>query len=115
LLATGDTGGSVHLWDAASGAALAKVGDAATPPGQVWQLQFASTNRYLAVGGERGVAAWEVRHASGGVKLHPFIAFRHSSGVIDLAVRPGGAELVFVDRLWNLYTYDVAHAAGPQL
>jgi serine/threonine protein kinase/WD40 repeat protein/tetratricopeptide (TPR) repeat protein len=115
LLATGDFAGMVRLWDIKAGSLLTEVGPCG-PPGQVWQLRFSSGGEYLAAAGGGGAVAWAVESAPCHLALKPLWTFPTSanqSGVIDLAIRPGGSELVFLTRGGSLYAYDLTRAEGP--
>jgi WD40 repeat protein len=115
LLATGDLVGAVRIWSPASGAVVAETGSGG-PPGQIWRLQFCSGGEYLAAAGA-SVVAWAVRPASDGVELKRLrtLATRpESRGAIDLAARPGGTELIYLDRGGRMYSFDVSLADEPQ-
>jgi serine/threonine protein kinase/WD40 repeat protein/tetratricopeptide (TPR) repeat protein len=126
LLATGDFAGSVRIWDVQSGALLGSAGKGGLP-GQVWRLQFAPGGEYLAAAGAAGAIAWVVRAAPrvsctcgtpARVALEPLCQFPVSGGradVIDLAIRPGGTEVVFLTRSGELSTCDLAAADGARL
>src|SRR5262249_40859489 len=116
LLATGDFVGSIRMWDAHSGKLLAEVGQDGAP-GQVWRLQFGPDGEYLAAAG-RHVAAWTVRVVADRVTLERLCTlgmYPVSPDVIDLASRPGGCELVYLNRGGRLYSYDLARADEPRL
>jgi serine/threonine protein kinase/WD40 repeat protein len=118
-LAAGDVGGRVRLWDTRSGAVVARAGDPRLgPPGQVWRLQFAAGGKYLAAGGGRGVAVWEVRIADNAVRLVqvlPTVPPARPTDVLDLAVHPSGADLVFLERSGKLYRQKLTADAEPGL
>jgi WD40 repeat protein len=112
LLATGDLGGTIRVWGVECGDLLAEV----RPGGSIWRLQFSPAGEYLAAGGEH-VFAWKVQRAPGRVTLERFCKLASPTtrpDVIDLAVRPGGAELVYLDRSGRLFSHDLAHADGPR-
>jgi eukaryotic-like serine/threonine-protein kinase len=111
LIAGGDTRGEVRVWDASSGREVGRCGPADL--GRVWRLQFGPGGRSLAAGGATGVAVWAVRASAGSVELEPLVSLPHK-GVYDLAVHPGGADLVFLDEEGRLYAYDLARAVGPR-
>jgi serine/threonine protein kinase/WD40 repeat protein/tetratricopeptide (TPR) repeat protein len=116
LLATGDLVGAVRVWDAGSGRLLAEVGQG-EPLGQVWRLQFAPGGEYLAAAG-RHLAAWTVRATPGQVTLErlcTLAAAPNSPGVIDVVARPGGSELIHLNRGGRLYSYDLARADESRL
>jgi serine/threonine protein kinase/WD40 repeat protein len=116
LLATGDLAGSIRVWDPHSGKLLGEVGQRGEL-GQVWRLQFGPGGEYLAAAG-RHVAAWTVRVAHGRVALERLCTLAAPPGspdVIDLAVRPGGPELIFLNRGGRLYSYDLARADETRL
>jgi WD40 repeat protein/tetratricopeptide (TPR) repeat protein len=116
LLATGDLAGTIRVWSGGSGDLLAKV-DSREPLDQVWRLQFGPGGEYLAVAG-RHLVAWTVRSAAGRVALERLstqAANPGSPGVIDLAARPGGSELIFLNRGGRLYSYDLARADDARL
>jgi serine/threonine protein kinase/WD40 repeat protein/tetratricopeptide (TPR) repeat protein len=116
LLATGDLVGSIRVWNARSGTLLAEVGRG-EPRGQVWRLQFGPGGEYLAAAGEN-VAAWTVRVAAGRVSLERLCTLPETPGspaVIDLAPRPGGTELVYLNRGGRLFSYDLARADESRL
>jgi len=116
LLATGDFKGAVRVWNAQPGNLLAEAGGGALP-GQVWRLQFAPGGEYLAAAGRGGVVAWTVRAAPGSVQLEPLWkcpVLSDRTGIIDVAIRPPGPELVFLTRSGELRTYDLARAEGPR-
>jgi serine/threonine protein kinase/WD40 repeat protein/tetratricopeptide (TPR) repeat protein len=116
LLATGDLAGGLRVWDAKSGDLLTDA-NRRESPGQVWRLQFGPGGEYLAAAGGN-LVVWELRTAPGRVRLEPLsmIPIRTGeSGVIDLAARPGGSELVFLNRGGQLYSFDLSGAAAPQL
>jgi WD40 repeat protein len=115
LLATGDLVGSVRIWNAASGALGAETGSG-EPPGQVWRLQFGSGGEYLAAAGA-SVVVWTVRAASDRLELKRLrtLATRpESPGAIDVAARPRGTELIYLDRGGRMYSYDLALADDPR-
>jgi serine/threonine protein kinase/WD40 repeat protein/tetratricopeptide (TPR) repeat protein len=116
LLATGDLAGGLRVWDARSGDLLTQAGRDKTPD-QVWRLQFGPGGEYLAAAGGN-VVAWTLRTAPGRVRLEPLCTLMMrpgNSGVIDLAARPGGSELVYLDREGRLYSYDLARTDTPKL
>jgi len=134
LLATGDFDGGVFLWDAASLGELARLADPhfrprerKEPPGQVWRLQFDGAGTCLVAGGERGIAAWDVRPRAGGVDVRRRAALPVEH-VFDLAVHPKQSSVAFLTRgapgqCGNLHRYDLGPdgarplgvAAGVQL
>jgi WD40 repeat protein/tetratricopeptide (TPR) repeat protein len=116
LLATGDLIGSIRVWDTHSGKLLAEVGERGQP-GQVWRLQFGPGGEYLAAAGNN-LAAWTVRHAHGRVTMERLCTIAtapNSPGVIDLAARPGGPDLIYLNRRGRLFSYDLARADEPRL
>jgi serine/threonine protein kinase/WD40 repeat protein/tetratricopeptide (TPR) repeat protein len=116
LLATGDLTGRLRVWDARSGDLLTEAGQD-TPPGQIWRLQFGPGGEYLAAGGGH-LVVWAVRAGPGQATLEPICTLGTAAdapGVIDLAARPGGADLVFLNRAGRLYSYDLARADEPRL
>src|SRR5262249_51840701 len=80
-------------------------------------VQFSSDGEYLAAAGVRGVAVWKVRPTnSGGASLtgvRTLPAPGDDPGAIDLAIRPGGSDVVFLTRLGQLYCFDLAHPEEP--
>jgi WD40 repeat protein/serine/threonine protein kinase/tetratricopeptide (TPR) repeat protein len=115
LLATGDRSGAIRVWNAASGDRLAE-----TAPGEplreVWRLQFGPGGEYLAAAG-RHLVTWTVRAEPGRVTLDRLCTVAPtvgSAGVIDLAPRPGGTELIFLQG-GRLYSYDLARADEARL
>jgi serine/threonine protein kinase/WD40 repeat protein len=116
LLATGDLSGIVRVWDARAGELLTEAGRG-EPPGEAWRLQFGGGGAYLAAAG-RHLVAWSLRTAPGQVVLDPFRTLATSTtspGVVDLAPMPGGSELVFLNRVGRLYSYDLSRADEPRL
>jgi WD40 repeat protein/tetratricopeptide (TPR) repeat protein len=116
LLATGDFAGAVRVWDARSGDLRAETGRAGLP-GQVWRLEFGAGGKYLAAAGAKGAMTWTVQAAPDRVAVEPLCPFPTSGGppgVIDLATRPGGTELVFLTGAGGLFTYDLARADGTR-
>jgi serine/threonine protein kinase/WD40 repeat protein/tetratricopeptide (TPR) repeat protein len=116
LLATGDIAGRLRVWDAQSGdlRAEAVVGH---PSGTIWRLQFGPGGEYLAAAGGH-VVVWAVRQAPGTVTLERLCTLATtpgSPGVIDLAVVPGGTELVYLNRAGRLDACDLARADGARL
>jgi WD40 repeat protein/tetratricopeptide (TPR) repeat protein len=115
LLVTGDLGGAIRVWDPHSGTLLAETGRGESP-GQVWRLQFSPGGEYLAAAGTK-LTAWAVRAAPGQVTLERLFTLAVSGrrpGVIDLAARPGGSELIYLNRGGRLYSYDLARADDPR-
>jgi serine/threonine protein kinase/WD40 repeat protein/tetratricopeptide (TPR) repeat protein len=111
LLATGDLAGGLRVWDARSGDLRTQAGRGEAPD-QVWRLIFGPGGEYLAAAGGN-LVAWTLRTAPGRVRLEPLCTLTMgpgNSGVIDLAARPGGSELVFLNRGGGLYSYDLARA-----
>ncbi len=93
VLATGDSGGSVHLWEPATGRLLDYLEAIGTePPGAVRRLQFDATGRFLAAGGERGIAVWFIGGSPDAIKAKKCNAAALSS-VLDLAFHPSGSSL----------------------
>jgi serine/threonine protein kinase/WD40 repeat protein len=116
VLATGDLVGAIRVWDPHSGALLAEAGRGG-PPGQVWRLQFGPGGEYLVAAG-RHLAAWTVKAAPDRVSLErlcTLAARPDSPGVIDVVVRPGGSELIYLNRGGRLYSYDLARADESRL
>jgi serine/threonine protein kinase/WD40 repeat protein len=116
LLATGDLAGGLRVWDARSGDLRTKAGRGKSPD-QVWRLQFGPGGEYLAAAGGN-VVAWTLRTAPSRVRLELLCTLKMrpgNAGVIDLAARPGGSELVYLDRGGRLYSYDLARADTPKL
>ncbi len=116
LLATGDRAGAIRVWNAGSGELLAEIA-AGEPLHEVWRLQFGPGGEYLAAAGGH-VVAWTVRAGSGRVTLERLCTLATkpgSPGVIDLAPRPGGTELVHLNRGGRLYSYDLARADESRL
>jgi serine/threonine protein kinase/WD40 repeat protein/tetratricopeptide (TPR) repeat protein len=116
LLATGDRAGAIRLWGAGSGDLLAEVGPG-EPLHEVWRLQFGPGGEYLAAAGGH-LGAWTVRAEPGHVTLErlcTLVARPDSPGVIDLVARPGGSELIYLNRGGRLYSYDLARADEPRL
>ena len=116
LLATGDLAGTVRVWDGAFGRLLAEVGRG-EPPGQIWRLQFGPGGEYLAAAG-RHLVVWTVRAAADQVTLErlcTLAALPDSPGVIDVVARPGGSELIYLNRGGRLYAYDLAQADDSRL
>jgi tetratricopeptide (TPR) repeat protein len=116
LLATGDLAGRLRVWDARSGDLLTEAGRD-EPPGQIWRLQFGPAGEYLAAAGGNMVV-WAVHAAPGRASLERLCTLGTrpgSPGVIDLAARPGGTELVYVNRGGRLYAHDLALADEPRL
>lgn len=110
LLATADNAaGEVRVWDWRAGREVARTAG----PGTVWRLAFGPAGRFLAAGGEGGVATWAVRPAGDGVSLEPFLKL-YGPGTIDLAVHPNGAELALLDRSGRLSAYDLRRAGMPR-
>jgi WD40 repeat protein len=115
LLATGDLTGRLRVCDARSGDLLTEVGKDESP-GQIWRLQFGPGGEYLAAGGGQ-LVVWAVRASPGRATLERLCTLRtapEALGVIDLAVRPGGADLVFLSRGGWLYSQDLARADEPR-
>jgi serine/threonine protein kinase/WD40 repeat protein len=111
LLATGDFSGAIRMWSAGSGDLLAEIRSGEPLP-QVWRLQFGPAGEYLAAAGE-DVVAWTVQVAGGRVTLERLCTLAikpRCPGVIDLAARPGGSELIYLNREGRLYSYDLARA-----
>jgi serine/threonine protein kinase/WD40 repeat protein/tetratricopeptide (TPR) repeat protein len=116
LLVTGDLAGAIRVWSAGTGDLLAEIGSG-EPLDQVWRLQFSPGGEYLAAAG-RHVVVWTVRAAAGRVTLERLstqAANPGSPGVIDLVARPGGSELIFLNRGGRLYSYDLARADDARL
>jgi serine/threonine protein kinase/WD40 repeat protein len=116
LLATGDLVGVIRVWDAHSGKLLTEAGRG-EPPGQIWRLQFGPGGEYLAAAGGH-LVAWTVRIGPDRVTLERLCTLAmtpRDRGVIDLAVRPGGSELIHLDRSGQLYSLDLARADEPRL
>ncbi len=115
--ATGDFRGTIQVWDAATRTVLANVTGAV--PGQIWQLQFSSNGEYLVAAGARGVAVWKVRvTASGAVTLTGFRTLPapgNQPTAIDLAIRPGSSEVVFLTPAGQLYSFDLNRTDEPRL
>jgi WD40 repeat protein len=116
LLATGDRAGAIRVWGAESGDLLGQIG-AGKPLPEVWRLEFGPGGEYLAAAGGH-VAAWTVRSAAGRVTLERLCTLVTTPvrlGAIDLAARPGGSELIYLNRAGRLYSYDLARADEPRL
>ena len=116
LLATGDLTGTVKLWSSRSGEPLCETSPGAVS-GQVWRLQFSPGGEYLAAAG-MSVVAWTVRTAAHRLELAPLCTVATTPdtlGAIDLAIRPGGAELIYLDRRGGVFSYDLARADNPRL
>jgi serine/threonine protein kinase/WD40 repeat protein len=116
LLATGDVMGGVSLWDLKSGREVVQEAPPFGPPGQVWRLTFDHSGKYLAAGGGRGLAVWQVSKTPGGVLLRPAVMASgpgKAPGVYDLDVHPGGRDLVFLDQTGRLYHQKMPSAEVP--
>jgi WD40 repeat protein/tetratricopeptide (TPR) repeat protein len=116
LLATGDFAGAIRVWSAGSGDLLANIGPG-QPLDQIWRLQFGPGGEYLAAAGGH-LVAWTVRAAPGRVTLERLCTLATkpgSPGVIDLAPRPGGTELVHLNRGGRLYAFDLSRADESRL
>jgi serine/threonine protein kinase/WD40 repeat protein len=116
LLATGDLTGAVRVWNSATGELLGETGPSGVT-GQVWRLQFSPGGEYLAAAGMQ-VVAWTVRRTSGRVELSRLCTVAtepDTLGAVDLVIRPGGRELIFLDRRGRMYSYDLASANNPRL
>jgi serine/threonine protein kinase/WD40 repeat protein len=122
LLATGDVQGTVRLWDPGSGQEAAQVNTGSMAPGQIWRLQFSPSGRYLAVGGERGVAIWRRQTIANGIAMKLFrlvvppetarIVSRETPPsklptVYDLAIHPAESELVLLSRSGRLHVCEL--------
>src|SRR5262249_52382974 len=86
-------------------------------PGQIWRLQFGPGDEYLAAAGE-SLVVWTVRTSSERFELKRLCTLAtspESLGVIDLVARPGGTELIYLDRGGRLYSYDLARADDPRV
>src|SRR4029077_16596439 len=106
----------VKLWSSTSGEPLCETGPGAVS-GQVWRLQFSPGGEFLAAAG-MSVVAWTVRTAAHRLELAPLCTVAttpDTPGAIDLAIRPGGAELIFLDRRGGVFSYDLARADNPRL
>jgi serine/threonine protein kinase/WD40 repeat protein len=117
LLATGDVAGVVRVWDPHSGKLLTEAGGNGLP-GQIWRLQFGPGGEYLAAAGAKHLVVWTVRASPGGVtleRLWTLFTTPDNPGLIDLAARPGGSELVFLSGTGELFSYDLARADDPRL
>jgi serine/threonine protein kinase/WD40 repeat protein/tetratricopeptide (TPR) repeat protein len=115
LLATGDRAGAIRVWNAGSGELLAEIASGEALH-EIWRLQFGPGGEYLAAAGGH-VVAWTVGAAPGRVTLEPLCTLPtapDAPGVIDLVARPGGSELVYLDRGGRLYSYDLARADEPR-
>src|SRR5262249_21776163 len=115
-LATGDRAGAIRVWSAGSGNLLAETAWG-EPLGEVWRLQFGPGGEYLVAAGKH-VVAWTVRATPDRVTLERLCTVAtapHSPGVIDLVARPGGTELIYLNRGGRLYSYDLARADDPRL
>jgi serine/threonine protein kinase/WD40 repeat protein len=125
LLATGDFGGSVFLWNAASLTELARpvdplyrLSEREKPPGQIWRLQFDGRGTSLIAAGERGIAVWDLRPRPPGVDVQLRVAL-DIKNVYDLAVHPSGSTLAFVapaasGKGGQLFRYDLKPGSVPQ-
>jgi serine/threonine protein kinase/WD40 repeat protein/tetratricopeptide (TPR) repeat protein len=116
LLATGDRSGRLRVWAARSGDLLTETNHG-EPPDQIWRLQFGPGGEYLAAAGGH-VNAWTVQEAPGRVILERFWTLGRAPGgpgTIDLAVPPGGPELVCLNRGGQLYCHDLSTGDDPQL
>jgi WD40 repeat protein len=116
LLATGDRSGRILVWDAHSGKLLAEDGHGEIP-GEVWQLRFGPGGEYLAAAGSH-MGVWTVRATGGKVVLERLLTLATLPGkpeMIDLAVMPGGAELVHLNRGGRLYSYDLSRTDEARL
>jgi WD40 repeat protein/tetratricopeptide (TPR) repeat protein len=115
LLATGDRAGAIRVWNAGSGDLLAEIASG-EPLHEIWRLQFGPGGEYLAAAGGH-VVTWTVRAAPGRVTLEQLCTLTTTAGpgVIDLVARPGGSELIFLNRGGRLYSHDLARADEPRL
>lgn len=116
--ATGDFGGTVRVWETASRKVLVESRSAgSSPPGQLWRVQFSPNGEYLAGAGSLGLAVWRIRATpSGGVNLTA-VRLLTSPGeqtrVVDVAVRPGGSEVVFLTLSGRIYSFDLNRMEDP--
>ena len=110
--ATGDLTGAVRVWDTTSRNVLAEHGS-----GAIWRVQFSSNGQYLVAAGAFGVAVWKLSTtATGGVALTAvrlLAAPGPSPYAIDIAIRPGGSEAVFLTRDGRIYSFDLNRLEDP--
>jgi WD40 repeat protein len=100
LLASGDFDGVVRVWDPESGRELAAVRGQPVP-GQIWRLQFSPCGNYLYAAGTAGAACWLL--PAGGKAAPKAVFIVPAAGILDLAVHPGGGDVVFLSRSGELY------------
>jgi serine/threonine protein kinase/WD40 repeat protein len=115
LFAVGDFSGRVHVWDIAARTVRATVGGP-TSPGQVWRVQFSSNGKYLAAAGSRGVSVWEVGAKEGNMTLttvRSIIIPGDAPPVIDLAIRPGTTEVVYLTAAGQVHSFDPVRSNDP--
>ena len=114
--ATGDFGGTVRVWDATSGALLATA-DGSGAPGQIWRVQFTPDGEHVVAAGTGGVGVWKVRAPpTGGLALTQCRTLTPPGaepGAFDLAIRPGGSEVVFLTLAGQLYSFDLTRTDEP--
>src|SRR5205823_6169711 len=101
LLASGDWGGLIWLWDPATGRSLGRV-DASSSVGQIWGLKFGPRGEFLAAAGEDGVAFWVPRRDENGMAWELGAAVPLPGG-FGLAMHPTRPEFVVDDREGTLW------------
>jgi serine/threonine protein kinase/WD40 repeat protein len=110
MLASGDVGGQVRLWDPLSGKPLQLIhadwrvdrGSLQMPgkPGRLWRLQFHPEGKYLAALSDGGVAVWSVARQGDGVIWAELAHWNSGDNerFLDLVVHPGGEELALLSQ-----------------
>jgi serine/threonine protein kinase/WD40 repeat protein len=98
LVASGDIFGGIRLWDTTTGNLVAKNSPTADPPGQIWRLQFAPSGKFLAAGGQQGIAVYPLRYDGPDVQMETarrIVPRGDATLVYDLAIHPGTDTIVF--------------------
>jgi serine/threonine protein kinase/WD40 repeat protein len=122
LIASGDEDGSLRVWRADTGKELTRVeslpfwrtpGDnELATPGRIWKLAFGRNGDILAAAGGMGVMTWKVK-VEDELILEPIQQVWNKT-VFDLAIHPGGNELVYLDASGLLWQCELTRTAQPR-
>ena len=117
---TGDWMAQVRLWDMATGRLVARL-DGTGTCGQVWRVRFDPRMRYVAAGGDMGLALWSLSDISGGEPVRPKLSTARS-GVYDIALDADGERIAYCVRRAPMlgsaashFVYIVAEASERRL
>jgi WD40 repeat protein len=112
-LATGDAGGTVRLWEVATGRLLRSLSDTQSSPGEVYAVAFSPDGHYLAASRSARPTVWDTETGRPAFTTAAAEDEGHTSSVYAVAFSPDGTHLATAgqDRTVKLWAIPGSPAA----